>query len=81
MWRIFFFSLLSITGFFYWESSVTAHPIDIHIPTSYDYLFEWEYERGKANQEAENVVDNPESSQEEIDKALDQLYGPNGNHA
>jgi hypothetical protein len=58
-----------------------GHPIDVHIPTSHDYLFEYEYERMRANQEAEAVLKDPEASSEDLDNALDQLFGPNGNRA
>ena len=58
-----------------------AHPVDIHLPTSYDYILENEYERSRANEKAEEVLNNPESYSDEIDKALEQLYGPNGNRA
>lgn len=74
-------SVLSTAVFFFWDSAVNAHPIDIHIPTSHDYMFEWEYERMKANQEAEEILEDPNSSSEDLDKALEQLYGPNGNRA
>jgi hypothetical protein len=74
-------SLLASGVFFLWDRSVNAHPIDIHIPTSHDFMFEMEYERMKANQDAEKVLEDPESSRDDLDKALDQLYGPNGTHA
>jgi hypothetical protein len=79
--QMFIFLVIGTSTFFLWDMAVNAHPIDIHIPTSHDYLFEMEYERMRANQEAEKVLADPDASREELDGALDQLYGPNGNRA
>lgn len=58
-----------------------GHPIDMHVPTSHDFQFEYEYERLRAIELAEAVLEDADSSQEEIDKAVDYLYSGKGNRA
>jgi len=60
---------------------IFAHLVDIHIPTSHDFGFEYEMERERANREAEETLDDPDASDQERADALDQLFGPTGNHA
>ena len=66
MQKFLILSVLATGIFFFWDQAVNAHPIDIHVPTSHDYIFEWEYERMKANQEAEETIDDPDSSSEDL---------------
>lgn len=73
--------LLNAGALFYVCVRANAHPVDIHLPTSYDYMFETEVERSKANEDAENTLNDPSSSEQEKNNAIDQLYGPNGNRA
>lgn len=57
----------------------SAHPIDIHLPIPEDFLLEYEYHKQKAINDAERVLEDPDSTQEECDKAKDHLFSPKGN--
>jgi|GEM_PF-7081945 len=81
MQQILTYTLLLSVVLFCGGDRGSAHPVDIHLPTSYDYLHETEYERDRANKEAQKTLDKDDSSEEEIQRALDQLYGPNGTRA
>lgn len=60
---------------------IFAHVIDIHLPTSHDFGREYEYDKDRANKEAEETLQDPDASAQDKADALDQLFGPTGNHA
>ena len=63
---------------FYFGIKANAHPLDLHLPTSYDYMLEREYEMERANEEAAKTLNDLDAKPDDIDRALEQLYGPNG---
>ena len=60
---------------------IFAHLVDIHIPTSQDFLHEYEMENDRANKEAEETMSDPDASDQDRADAIDQLFGPKGNYA
>lgn len=78
----YFWTFIGLTSgwLFYLGIQANAHTLDAHLPTSADYQLELE-ENDRANRRAQETLRDPDSTQEELNRAQDQLYGPNGNHA
>lgn len=79
MQQILTYTLLLSALLFSGGEKSSAHPLDLHLPTSYDYLLESEFEKDSANKIAEEKLNDANASEEDVQKALDQLFGPNGN--
>jgi hypothetical protein len=58
---------------------IFAHVVDIHLPTSADLQFEHETQKERANERAEETLNNPDSTESDLEEAIEQLFGPNGN--
>lgn len=77
----YFWTLIGLTsGWLFYLGVANAHPVDAHLPTSSDYELDW-HENDRANREAERVLKDPEATCSERERAIDQLYGPKGDHA
>ena len=54
----------------YFYGILDSHPIDVGLPSPLKELLHDEYEKGKTLEEANEVLNDPSSSQEEKEKAL-----------
>jgi hypothetical protein len=72
-------AILTVSILLFAIEKFNAHPIDIHLPIAEDFLLEYEYHKQKAIQEAEDTLSDPDSTQEERNKATEHLFSDKGN--